>query len=192
MGLVGRSRHRHPVYSRGYGWPGEHLRPGSVEFSGFIMGRAVRKPGSRPGYSDCRSSHWSPGRSFRSDRRRGTDAHLAGNGLLRPRPLPSCRCSASREGCARRDGGATDGRGSGRLRRQRLAGVGSSRRRGLGVWVNRTSVRTVQLRDVLTGGGLPLVSCVNRYKDRLRVSQPSRARHIHLTVPIQTRHVACM
>ncbi len=64
---------------------------------------------------------------------RGTDAGLAGRGLLRPRPLPSCRCSTSREGCARRDGGATDGRGFGRLRRQRLAGVGNDRRRELRV-----------------------------------------------------------
>jgi len=66
----------------------------------------------------------------------------------------------------RRDGGATDERGSGRLeataarkgRQRSTMGLGASQ-------INRTSVRTVQLRDVLTGGRLPLVSCVNRYKD---------------------------
>ena len=44
---------------------------------------------------------------------------------------------------------------------------------GLGVQIiNRMSLRTVQLRDVPIGGGLPFFSGVNLYKDRLCVSQP--------------------
>ncbi len=52
----------------------------------------------------------------------------------------------------------------------------------------RTSVPTAQLRDVLTSGGLPRVSCVNRHKDRLRVSQSFRASDLKVPL-VRPRHL---
>jgi len=111
---------------------------------------------------------WSNGRS-------GTDAGLAGRGPLRPRPLPLAAALRPREVRTSRRPPPRAG-----LRPAEASaapqGIGSNRPRAAGrSWINRTSVRTVQLRDVLTGGGRPLVSCVNRCKDRLRVPQPAHA-----------------